>query len=102
MRIGYVPNHKNALKNGEKTKTGQSWFPVSWTKIDIKNAGEYVINSTPNFDTIPDGTAIYAIYKGVRVGVIKTGGKPSTVFPDGIMQPQLNNPTIFETNYTVN
>lgn len=98
VRIGYIPLHKNALKNGTKNKYGQSWFPASWTKIDIKNAGEYVINNTPNLETIPDGQPFYEIYKGIRVGVIKTKGKPSTVFPDGNMQPQLNNPSILEYN----
>lgn len=31
---------------------------------------------------VPDGKPIFGVYKGVRVGVIKTNGKPATVFPD--------------------
>jgi hypothetical protein len=84
VRLGNIPKHKNPLK---RIGTGQSWFPEKWTATDIKNAGEYVVNNTPNFDTIPDGKPVYGVYKGVRVGVIKTGGKPATVFPDGTRQP---------------
>ena len=31
---------------------------------------------------MPDGKAFFGVYKGVRVGVIKTNGKIATVFPD--------------------
>ncbi len=70
VRLGSIPKHKNPLK---RTGTGQSWFPDNWTPTDIKNAGEYIVNNTSKFDTIPDGNPVYGEYKGVRVGVIKTG-----------------------------
>ena len=35
---------------------------------------------------VKDGVAIYGMYKNVRIGVIKTHGKVSTIFPD-INQP---------------
>lgn len=31
---------------------------------------------------ISDGVSVYGVYKGVRVGIIKTHGKIATVFPD--------------------
>ena len=31
---------------------------------------------------VPDGKAVYGVYKSVRVGVIRTNGKIATVFPD--------------------
>lgn len=89
VRLGNIPKHRNAMK---RTGTGQSWFPKSWTKADIKAAGEHVVNNTPNFDSVADGQPVYGNYKGVRVGVIKTGGKPATVFPDGAQQPSAANP----------
>ena len=37
---------------------------------------------------IKDGEAVFAKYKGVRVGIIKTNGNIATVFPDYKMQPK--------------
>ena len=47
----------------------------------IKHAGEHVAGLKGNRHT-PDGKTMYGVYKGVRVGVKKTNGKISTVFPD--------------------
>jgi RHS repeat-associated protein len=89
VRTGNIPSHKNALKNGRKGDK-QSWFPKDWNEADIKLAGEFVVNNTKNYDSIPDGKAFYGNYKGVRVGVLKTNGTPSTIFPDGSQQIGLN------------
>lgn len=78
VRIGYIPNHKNKLK---RSGTGQAWFPKTWTEKDIRRAGEHVSGLRRNRHT-PDGKAVYGTYKGVRVGVIRTKGNISTVFPD--------------------
>ena len=78
MRVGNIPEHKNPNK---RKSMGQTWFPNSWTTKDIRRAGEHVASLKKNRH-IPDGKAIYGIYKGVRVGVIKTNGKIGTVFPD--------------------
>ncbi|MGG2014043.1 EndoU domain-containing protein [Bacillus sp. S10(2024)] len=82
IRIGNVPDHKSKPK---RTGTGQAWFPESWTRNDIKEAGEYVANLQENIN-VKDGNMIFGEYKGVRVGVIKTNGKIVTVFPDGTKQ----------------
>lgn len=60
---------------------GQTWFPKSWTTKDIRHAGEHVAGLKGNRHA-PDGKAVYGVYKGVRVGVIRTNGKIATVFPD--------------------
>ena len=60
---------------------GQTWFPKSWTTKDIRRAGEHVAGLKGNRH-VPDGKAVYGVYKGVRVGVIRTNGKIVTVFPD--------------------
>lgn len=78
VRIGYIPNHKNKLK---RNGVGQAWFPKNWTERDIRRAGEHVSGLKGNRHT-PDGKAVYGTYKGVRVGVIRTHGQISTVFPD--------------------
>lgn len=78
VRVGNIPSHKVKSK---QTGMGQSWFPKSWTAKDISKAGEQVAGLKGNRHK-PDGEIIYGNYKGVRVGVIKTNGKISTIFPD--------------------
>ena len=78
VRVGYVPNHKLKRKRSD---IGQSWFPKSWTAKDIKHAGEHVANLKHNRRT-DDGKPIFGVYKGVRVGVIRTNGNIATIFPD--------------------
>ncbi|MFL0405214.1 EndoU domain-containing protein [Bacillus nitratireducens] len=82
VRIGNVPKHKSGSK---RTGTGQSWFPASWKKTDIENAGQHIA-SLPEFSKAKDGEVIFGNYNGVRVGVIKTNGKIGTIFPDGTKQ----------------
>lgn len=83
VRVGNVPSHKVKAK---RIGTNQSWFPESWTESDIAQAGEYVGN-LPGNKSVEDGVITYGEYKGVRVGVIRTDGKISTVFPDATCQP---------------
>lgn len=78
VRVGYVLDHTNKAK---RQSMGQSWFPKSWTSKDIKHAGEHVANLKVNRH-VPDGKRIYGMWKGVRVGVIKTHGQIGTIFPD--------------------
>jgi len=78
VRVGNIPSHKDKRK---RTGTGQAWFPKSWSNKDIRRAGEHVAGLKKN-RKVPDGKPIFGTYKGVRVGVIKTHGKPATVFPD--------------------
>lgn len=78
VRVGNVPSHKDPRK---RTGTGQAWFPKSWKEKDIRRAGEHVAGLKKNRHA-PDGKVIFGTYKGVRVGVIKTHGKISTIFPD--------------------
>ncbi|WP_088825383.1 EndoU domain-containing protein [Listeria goaensis] len=83
VRIGNVPDHKVRAK---RTGNNQSWFPENWINKDIESAGQHVA-SQPNFASVKDGEAIFGEFNGVRVGVIKTDGKPATIFPDAIKQP---------------
>lgn len=78
VRVGNVLNHKVQVKAKE---SGQSWFPSNWTEKDIRRAGEHVAGLKHN-RRAPDGKAVFGVYNGVRVGVIKTYGKIATVFPD--------------------
>ena len=78
VRVGNIPSHKDPRK---RTGTGQTWFPKTWTKKDIRKAGEHVAGLRKNRH-VPDGKNIFGTYKGVRVGVIRTHGKIATVFPD--------------------
>lgn len=78
VRVGNVPNHKDKRK---ATGAGQAWFPKSWTEKDIRHAGEHVAGLKGNRH-VPDGQISFGVYKGVRVGIIRTNGKIATVFPD--------------------
>lgn len=78
VRVGNVPNH---MQRNKKKGIGQSWFPKFWTEKDIRRAGEHVAGLKNN-RRVADGIRVYGIYKGVKVGVIKTHGKIATVFPD--------------------
>ena len=78
VRVGNIPDHKSPYK---RKSMGQTWFPSSWTPKDIRRAGEQVAGLKGNRHA-PDGKAFFGVYKGVRVGVIKTNGKIATVFPD--------------------
>ncbi|MEL5899647.1 EndoU domain-containing protein, partial [Clostridium sporogenes] len=83
VRVGNVEDHKVKAK---RTGNNQSWFPKNWTESDIVNAGEYVGNLKENINAA-DGVISYGEVNGVRVGVIRTNGQISTVFPDATMQP---------------
>lgn len=78
VRIGNIPGHKDPKK---RTGTGQAWFPKSWGEKEIRRAGEHVAGLKKN-RRAADGQPVFGVYKGVRVGVIRTHGKIATVFPD--------------------
>ena len=78
VRVGNVPDHKDKRK---RTGMNQAWFPETWTSKDIRRAGEHVAGLKKNHH-VHDGKAIWGVYKGVRVGVIRTHGKIATIFPD--------------------
>ena len=82
VRVGVVKGHKD---KGKRELNKQAWFPKSWTKKDILRAGEHVAALKCN-KHIKDGYNMYGMWKGVRVGVKRTKGKVSTVFPD-VKQP---------------
>ena len=78
VRVGHVLDHTNKAK---RRSMGQSWFPKNWTSKDIKHAGEHVANLKANRHS-KDGVAVFGMWKGVRVGVIRTHGRLGTIFPD--------------------
>ena len=78
VRVGYVSDHFIKRK---RSGMNQAWFPKAWTEKDIRRAGEHVASLKYNRHS-PDGVTMWGVYKGVRVGVKKTKGKISTVFPD--------------------
>ena len=78
FRVGYVEDHKDKRK---RSGNNQSWFPKNWTQKDMVRAGEHVGKLKSNKQT-KDGVSMYGVYKGVRVGVIRTNGHIATIFPD--------------------
>jgi hypothetical protein len=78
VRVGYITNHTNKAK---RKSMSQSWFPKEWTSKDIKHAGEHVANLKGNRHS-GDGVIVFGMWKGVRVGVMRTHGQIGTIFPD--------------------
>ena len=76
VRVGNVPTHKDKQKR-ELNK--QSWFPKNWTRDIIKKAGEKTISEEKA--KRKDGEISIGTYKKVKVGVIRTKGKVTTIFP---------------------
>lgn len=100
VRIGSVSKIADKTKKTTpNTKiTGQSWFPINWDEQKILQAGKSIINyNLKTFKNVSDGVPIFDNFDGVRVGVLKTDGKPATIFPDNAMQPMPNS-TRFEIN----
>lgn len=75
VRIGNVVLHKDVKK---RTGTNQSWFPKEWGRKDIFEAGNYVARHE---EKAPDGIQVDTMYKEVNVGIIRTNGKVSTIYP---------------------
>lgn len=63
----------------KRQSMSQAWFPSSWTSKDIRRAGEHVAGLKSNRH-VPNGKPVFRVYKGVRVGVIRTNGKIATGF----------------------
>jgi len=83
VRVGNIPSMHSKYK---KTGTGMAWFPKNWTTRDMVRAGEHISGLKHNRG-VKDGATIWGVYKGVKVGVKKTNGQISTVFP-AIIQPR--------------
>ncbi|MBX7227709.1 MAG: EndoU domain-containing protein [Chitinophagales bacterium] len=97
VRIGSISKIADKFKKTSSTKmiAGQSWFPPSWDELKIMQAGKFVIsNNMKKFLSITEGIPIFDNFEGVRVGVMKTEGKPATIFPDNAMQPIPNSNNI--------
>lgn len=85
VRTGNIPEHKVKDK---KQGIGQSWFPSNWTRQDIDTAAKYVIKQNQSaYTSLANGEVLFDIYKGIRVGIIKTNGNFATIFPDNQFQP---------------
>lgn len=74
VRIGNVPHH---VKVKKRSGENQSWFPKSWSRETIFQAGRAVSRGRK----FPDGFTKSGVHKKVKVGIIRTGGKIATIFP---------------------
>lgn len=83
VRVGNIPSIGRKTK---KTGIGMAWFPASWSTKDMRRAAEHVSRLKNNLK-VKDGDTIWGVYKGVRIGIIKTNGQIATIFPDSLYQP---------------
>ena len=74
VRVGNIPNHKEPRK---RTGLTQTWFPQQWSRNTIKRAGQVVARGKK----LNDGVTKFGHYGNVNVGIIRTNGKISTIFP---------------------
>lgn len=74
VRVGNIPNHKKMRK---QTGQSQSWFPKCWSDATIKRSGQVVARG----EKLKDGETKFGHYGRVNVGIIRTNGKISTIFP---------------------
>ena len=77
VRLGRIPKHANWVN---RKKNGHAWFPSSWSKQDIKNAGLHVASLKRN-TPMRDNQKYTGRYKGVSVGVYARKNRIQTVFP---------------------
>lgn len=80
VRVGNVPSHKSPKK---RTGSNQSWFPKHWNDGTIKRAGQVVARGKK----FKDGETKFGHYCEVNVGIKRTNGRITTIFPTSI---QLN------------
>ena len=74
VRVGNVPSHKSPNK---RTGDNKSWFPKHWNDGTIKRAGQVVARGKK----LKDGETKFGHYGRVNVGIKRTNGKISTIFP---------------------
>lgn len=74
VRVGNIPSHKSPKK---RTGNNQSWFPKHWNDGTIKRAGQVVARG----EKLKDGETKFGHYGRVNVGIKRTNGKISTIFP---------------------
>jgi hypothetical protein len=77
VRLGNVPIHQYRSK---RRKNGQAWFPKTWSKKDIYNAGIHVMKLKRN-QKRQDNKKYEAVYKGVIVGTRTKKGFITSIFP---------------------
>lgn len=74
VRIGNVPNQ---IKKSKRTGTSQSRFPKNWNDGIIKKTAQTISRGRKR----KDGEIKNGHYNKVNVGVIRTNGIISTIFP---------------------
>lgn len=74
VRIGNVKSHKEKRK---RSGQNQSWFPKNWDRKKIKKAGQKIAKGKK----YPDGRTKQGRTQGVDVGIKRTNGKVTTIFP---------------------
>ena len=82
VRRGNISIHK---RGSHRTGDGQCWFPSSWTRDDIADAGRYVMSLKKNKKR-ENQIAKWGTYRRVRVGVKTNNGFISTIFPNYIQK----------------
>ena len=68
----------------------QCWFPRSWTREDIADAGRYVMSLRKNKKR-EDQIVKWGTHRKVRVGVKTKHGFITTIFPNYIQKGGIKN-----------
>ncbi len=87
VRIGGVNEHKE--KDKQLGKSGQAWFPETWTEEDILLAATYTANNPIHKNEYNHAIECFAIYKDVTVGVfVDKDNNITTAFPDKLQREE--------------
>ncbi len=78
VRRGNVSIHR---RKNHRTGDMQCWFPASWSRNDIADAGRHVMSLKRN-QKRKNGKIYWGMYKRVSVGVYTDKGFISTIFPN--------------------
>ena len=82
VRRGNISIHK---RGNHKTGDKQCWFPDSWDRNDIANAGRHVMSLKKN-QKRANGKVHWGTHKKVSVGVYTNHGFVTTIFPNYVQK----------------
>ena len=82
VRGGNISIHR---RTNHKVGNMQCWFPESWYRSDIANAGRYVMSLKRNQKRVDQKTH-WGTHKGVIVGVKTKKGRITTIFPNYVQK----------------
>lgn len=77
VRVGNISNH---IREKNRTRNGQCWFPKSWDEKDLKKASQHIMNIKRNKKR-ENGFPIQGKYHKIKIGIYTNKGYITSIFP---------------------